>query len=67
MDARKVKKMNKICDKITEAVLPVGMQPDFKQFKEGKGNEFTMTIKFTDKQKRFDEVRITISGRKYNG
>jgi hypothetical protein len=51
MDARKVKKMNKICDKITEAVLPVGMQPDFKQFREGKGNEFTMTIKFTDKQK----------------
>ena len=51
MDARKVKKMNKICDKITEAVLPVGMQPDFKQFREGKGNEFTMTIKFMDKQK----------------
>lgn len=51
MDARKVKKMNKICEKITEAVLPVGMLPDFKSFKEGRGNEFTMTIKFIDKPK----------------
>ncbi|GEM_PF-6738258 len=47
MDAMKMNKVNKVCEEITKAVVPLGLKPDFSGVKEGKGPVgFSMSVSF---------------------